>query len=226
MPEQDQDLFHAPTAARAVNALRQAGFPLKVHNQYHVHVLTADGAKHNLWFTKAGYKFQRAGDRHAKEVSLPQLMAALRGFDAAATDLAAMHAVRELTHRVPIKQGIYADAGFRRKDGLARLAVVHLTGNDVDVHVRHVPAKNNEEAEDLAVRLALTLFPGDEPVYNDNANIVAKHPRAVWVPRKDNREADVVAHLRGPGRAALTLPSTPAPGDADGPASGAGAAAG
>jgi hypothetical protein len=84
------------------------------------------------------------------------------------------------------------------KEGRGRIAIIRRTALETDVHVRHVDCQSASEAEDLGIKLAVQMFPGDEPIYNDNQHAVTLNaPRALWLRREQNKEADELSNLRG-----------------------------
>ena len=67
----------------------------------------------------------------------------------------------------------------------------------MDIVVRRVKTKSSAEAEDLAIKKALELYPGDEPIFSDCKTAVALNlPRAKWIPRESNRDADRFGNVR------------------------------
>jgi hypothetical protein len=113
---------------------------------------------------------------------------------------------------LPIKDGIFVDAGFRRVmlkthseqvhavpgSGWAKIAIIKIAGDDIDIIIRRIdPCESSLQAEDLGIKMAISLFPGDEPVYNDcQAAVNLNAPRAVWISRDCNKPADTLSNLR------------------------------
>jgi hypothetical protein len=174
--------------------LAQEGYELIVNTQYHVQIPCAKG-KHNIWFDKIGeMTLQCVGQRSPHSVGINKLLAELKQYSYEKTDLGIMEVVKFI-QKVPIKQGIYVDAGF--KNGLGRIAVIRVQNGAIDVHIREIGCQTPFEAEDNGIRLAAELFPGEEPIYNDNLAAVERNaPRAQWIDRIKNRDADRLSNLR------------------------------
>ena len=171
-------------------------YPLIVRTEYHVQIETA-GGMHNIWLAKSGLKFKAAGDRHVQQLSAERLLKLLAGYSYAKTDLAYMHRLGAFLNRIKGKQGIYVDAGW--KEGRAKIAVVRLYGENMDVAVRSIETATNIAAEAHAIDLACRLYPGDEPIFSDCQPACEGYHRARWIPRESNKEADRMSNLRTNG---------------------------
>ena len=178
-----------------LEALRNAGYEVIVNNEYHIQIPTSKG-KHDIWFNQFGdIKFKPYGQQKAFLISLQNLVNDLKNYDYTKTDLGVMNVIKFIQN-VPIKQGIFVDAGF--KNGNAKIAIIRIQQGDIDVCVRNIKCDTNDEAEDAGIKMAMSLFPGDEPIYNDHQSVVARNaPRAKWINRKQNKEADRLSNLRG-----------------------------
>lgn len=172
-------------------------YPVSVHTEYHM-TIPAGSGKHNIWLTNIGViKFKPAGSSKVSVYSdFKAVLNKLKTYVFANTDLAHMRSLSSLLKEIEGKTGIFVDAGW--KEGKAKISVVKAHANgDLDITVRCITAKNNVEAERRAIFKASTMYPGDEPIYTDCKTAVsAKHPRAVWVPRKQNKDADRFGNMR------------------------------
>jgi hypothetical protein len=113
-----------------------------------------------------------------------------------------MQRLHLIVKKVEGKTGLFCDAGF--SGGRARVAIVRASRGDYDITVRLIEAQDSLQAEDWAIKKAIEMYPGDEPVFSDCEPAVdANQPRARWVSRKENKEADSFGNMRGQGRASL-----------------------
>lgn len=167
-----------------------------VNTPHHVQIPCAKG-KHNIWITKNGdITFQPVGEREGHCTTPKALKEELKRFDYAKTDQGKMEEVIAFIRNVPIKEGIFVDAGW--KDGRGRIAIIRIKNGNIDVHIRQVRCKSAFEAEDMGIIFAAKTFPPDEPIFNDCKAAVEKNaPRAKWLPREDNKDADKLSNLRG-----------------------------
>ena len=167
-----------------------------VNTPHHVQIPCLKG-KHNIWFTKTGLiTFQPAGQREGHCTTPKALKEELKHFDYAKTDQGKMEEVIAFIRNVPIKEGIFVDAGW--KDGRGRIAIIRINSGNIDVYVRPVKCKSAFEAEDMGIKMAARSYPGDEPIFNDCKAAVEKNaPRAKWLSREQNKDADKLSNLRG-----------------------------
>ena len=171
-------------------------YKLIVNSEYHLQI-EATGGKHDIWFTKKGeVKFKACGQQATRVVTPEQLKMELAKYSYDESDLALMRGLSLVVRKAAGRKGIFCDAGF--SDGRARIAILRGTGQDYDIAVRQIEIATNVLAEDWAIKEAMRLYPGDEPVYSDCEPAVKMNaPRAVWIPRKNNKEADHFGNMRG-----------------------------
>jgi fatty acid-binding protein DegV len=172
-------------------------YSLIVRTQHHVQIKTTHGM-HNIWFGKRGITFQPCGRQDARAVSPSELKSELANYEYSDTDLALMQRLHLIVRKVEGKTVIFCDAGF--SGGRARVAIVRASEGDYDITVRLIETQNSEQAEDWAIKKALEMYPGNEPVFSDcQAAVNANQPRARWVSRRDNKEADSFGNVRRQG---------------------------
>ena len=107
-----------------------------VNTPHHVQIPCVKG-KHDIWFTKNGViTFQPVGQREGHCTTPKALKEELKRFDYAKTDQGKMEEVIAFIRNVPIKEGIFVDAGW--KEGRGRIAIIRIKSGDIDVYVRHV----------------------------------------------------------------------------------------
>lgn len=171
-------------------------YPLLIRTEHHVQIQTAKGY-HDIWFGKEGTKVKFCGSRRVQPMGADRLMAELRAYSYGESDLADMQALHKLIDRAAETDGIFVDAGW--KNGKAKVAVIRKQGTAIDVHVRSVEAATCTEAEERAIAFAARCFPDPTaPIYSDCQAAVEKFkPRAVWLPRNANKDADKLANVRG-----------------------------
>lgn len=167
-----------------------------VNTPHHVQIPCLKG-KHDIWFTKNGdITFRPVGQREGHFTTPKALKEELKRFDYAKTDQGKMEEVIAFIRNVPIKEGIFVDAGW--KEGRGRIAIIRIKSGDIDVYVRHIQCKSAFEAEDRGIKMAAQCYPGNEPIFNDCKAAVEKNaPRAKWLSREHNKEADKLSNLRG-----------------------------
>ena len=180
---------------KVLDALAAAGYGVQVRSQYHAQIACGPGF-HDIWFTKYGLKFKAHGQRSSVEVSLRDLLNGLAKYNYETTDLGMMEAVR-FAKQLPLTTGVFCDAGW--KAGTAKLCVVvkRSSPESSQIHWKEAAATSSYEAELAAFLWACELVPGEQYIYIDNSQVVANHPRAKWLNRKQNREADAMSNLRG-----------------------------
>lgn len=152
---------------------------------------------HNIWITAKGtITFQPYGQQKGHRVTLEELQEELEHYDYENTDLAAMSRLSYIMGRIDLNRvGIYCDAGFA--EGRARAAIIRVHGGDFDIAVRHINAESSLAAEEWAIKEAIRMYPGDEPVFSDCLDAVERNkPRATWIAREQNREADSMGNMR------------------------------
>jgi hypothetical protein len=177
-------------------------YSLIVRTQHHVQIKTTHGM-HNIWFGKRGITFQPCGRQDARAVTANELKSELANYDYSDTDLALMQRLHLIVRKVEGKTGIFCDAGF--SGGRARVAIVRASKGDYDITVRMIDVENSSQAEDWVIKKAFEMYPGDEPVFSDCESAVnANRPRAQWVSRKANKEADKFGNMRGQGKSATS----------------------
>lgn len=94
-----------------------------------------------------------------------------------------------------LKDGIYCDASVDDDEGVACIAVVRIQNCDVtDCHRRSILAATAQEAETEAVKLARSLYPGEE-IITDNSH-VAHVTCSRWLHRSMNKVAHDLAIFR------------------------------
>lgn len=166
-----------------------------VNNEYHIQIVTV-GGKHDIWFTKKGViKFKAYGQQEPRIVSEPQLKSELAKYKYEKSDLGLMRSLSSIVKKAEGKTGIFVDAGFR--EGHARVAILRGNGRDYDIAVRQIEVATNVMAEDWAIKKAIEMYDGDEPVHSDCEPAVrANQPRARWIPRGENKEADHLGNMR------------------------------
>lgn len=177
-------------------AILRSKFNVQVVGVYHVKIKTKEGV-HDLYINSNGrMKFQAYGQRTPVIVTIDQLLTQLETYSYDQSDIALMNYVAGLLPGYEGKSGIFCDAGYA--DGKARVAIIRGHHGDYDITVRLIDAESCFHAEDWAVKKAIELYPGDEPIHSDNQEAVRMNqPRAVWVPRSQNREADTFGNMRG-----------------------------
>ena len=166
--------------------------------QHHVQIRTVHGM-HNIFFDGGGgMKFQPCGQQKAHPVTENQLRSELKNYKYERSDLALMQRLTFLMQRIGGTTGIFCDAGF--SNGRARVAIIRAHAGDYDITVRQIEAETNIHAESWAIKKAMELYPGDEPVFSDcEPAVKANQPRARWISRKENREADHFGNVRRHG---------------------------
>ncbi len=153
--------------------------------------------RHNIWLTaKGAITFMPHGQQSGHSVTLEQLLKELEHYDYESTDLAAMSRLSYIMGRIDLNRtGIYCDAGFA--EGRARAAIIRVHGGDFDIAVRHIHAESSFAAEEWAIKEAIRMYPGDEPVFSDClAAVEGNKPRAEWIARESNAEADQFGNVR------------------------------
>jgi hypothetical protein len=177
-------------------AILRSRFNVQVVGVYHVKINTKEGV-HDLYINSNGrMKFQAYGQRTPVIVTMDELLRQLETYSYDQSDIALMNYVAGLLPRYEGKSGIFCDAGYAA--GRARVAIIRGNRGDYDITVRVIDAESAFHAEDWAVKKAIELYPGDEPIHTDNqAAANANKPRAVWIPRSKNREADIFGNMRG-----------------------------
>lgn len=96
------------------------------------------------------------------------------------------------------KMGIFVDAGW--KNGKARAAIIKSEANgDMDIAVRTIEAQSSYHAELWAIGFALEHWPCEDTIHSDCKVAVeaTAHPRVVWIPREQNKQADSLGNMRG-----------------------------
>lgn len=174
----------------------QALYTVLIRTNYHVQIEVQDGY-HNIWFNKRGQiRCQLYGQDMAYWCGAKELLEWLKKYDYAKTDLAYMQSLSKLISEVSGKKGIFVDAGW--KAGQTRMAVIRSYGDgDMDITVRCSKAATNIEAEIAVIKLAMNLYCEPVPIYSDCKTVCDQFERAVWIPRKQNKEADHLGNMRG-----------------------------
>jgi len=174
-----------------------AEFPVIVRTTFHIQIETVNGF-HNIWSGKRGLKYQLCGQQSTEHAtSEAELIAKLRQYDYAKTDLAFMQGLTQFIGQIAGRVGVFVDAGWKK--GQAKIAIIRqVASGDMDITVRLVKTETNIEAERLAIDKALEIYPEHGPVYSDCKPAVEMFDaeRVQWLPRKQNREADALANLR------------------------------
>lgn len=170
-------------------------YELIVQTQHHIQIEAAQG-KHNIFLSKRGVKIQPCGQQQARDITEKELLDELERYEYCSTDLALMQQLTLILKRVEGKEGIFCDAGFSQ--GRARVAVIRSFNGDYDISVRLIEASDSVFAEDWAIKKAIELYPGDQPVFSDcEPAVQANQPRAKWIPRAANTAADRFGNMRG-----------------------------
>lgn len=181
-------------------------FPLIVRNQYHVQLRHDEGKYTNIWALKDGsLKVQLFGSLDKFVVyprGMSELMKRLARFDYKSDgDLARMRELEGLMSKAKGKEGIYTDAGW--KNGKARIAIIRIFGNDLDITVREGQYDTSFDAEMVAAKLARSLYPTAHTIYSDCLPVVDAYNKIhetnvmKWIERGENKEADKLSSLRG-----------------------------
>ncbi len=196
---------------KATTMLEKVGkiYQLIVHNENHVQIKLANGKKHNLWPMKeGGIKLQLAGMRDSKIYhDLNKLLSVLEKYDYQKhSDHSRLIELQRLVGKVTNGDAVYCDAGFLSNGKLSKIAVIRVTGPEIDLHVRHSDDyESSLDAEIGAIKFALSKFPSAQIIYSDCEQAVAnireifpEHARRVrWISRINNRDADKFANMRG-----------------------------
>lgn len=170
-------------------------FVVHVRSAYHFQIDTGKGY-HNLWFSKGLLKLQLYGNSGWHYVTESKLLKELRAYNPGNTDLARMRSITAFISEVVGRTGIFVDAGW--KNGKAKVAIIKSVSNgDMDITVRMIDAENSYAAEEWAILTAAELHPGKEPIFSDCQAAATKHPRAEWIPREQNKQADSLGNMRG-----------------------------
>lgn len=164
-----------------------------IRTEYHMQIVCNKGY-HDIWCGRKGLKWRLYGCQMTDYGSPERLLAALASYAPESTDLARMQQLTAFLKRVEGRVGVFVDAGW--KNGQAKAAAICSFGDgDCDVLVRSFQADNAEHAELKIIELAHSRFEG--PIYSDCQGAVAKYgPPAAWIPRENNREADVIGNMR------------------------------
>lgn len=169
-------------------------YGLLVRTQYHVQIETPNGM-HNIWFPQdGGIKFQACGHVKWRWVSPEQLLKELSSYNYDASNLAYMQRLSTLVKKLEGKKGIYTDAGFF--GGKAKVAIIRMMDDGYDIAVRDIEVASSADAEMWGVIKAAEMYPGNEPIHTDCQEVSLRHPRAKWIPREANREADQLGNMR------------------------------
>lgn len=163
-----------------------------VNTEHHVQVPSKTG-KHDVWFTKTGLKWRLHGNRDTDCGSPAQLIGQLSRYKPESSDLGWARSLTAFIRKLEGRSGVYADAGW--KAGIAQIAVVRITDDEMDVKSKRIKVGNINQAETAAVELAQSLWPG-ETVYTDS-QIAANGTGATWIPRNQNKVADRFGNRRG-----------------------------
>lgn len=176
-------------------------FTCIVRSPHHVQIDLGGRRYHDLWLTKQGcLKVRLYGDDAASVVQadgFPQFLTAVRHHDLSTSTLGSLKAIERTIKRAECAPAgsIFTDAGFRQ--GIARIAVIRSRADGFDLSVRRAQCDTSLAAENLAVALAVQLYPGDDPIHT-NARVLhgALNGRVVCIHKENNREADSAANLR------------------------------
>jgi hypothetical protein len=77
------------------------------------------------------------------------------------------------------------------------VAILRGNGINYDIAVRQIEIATNVLAEDWAIKEAIKMYPGEETVFSDCDPAVKMNlPRARWIPRENNKEADYFGNMR------------------------------
>lgn len=199
-------------AMRMLEILAQH-YSLITRNQHHVQI-RLDGTKyHNIWLIHRanGLKVQFYGQNGTRMFYNPdQLLSLLKKYDyKTESDLAKLIELDRLSSKIiKGKDGVYCDAGF--KDGAAKLAVIRVFGNEIDLSVRHSENfATSIEAEIAALKFAIRKFPNAQIYFSDckaaveeiNGFYISGEEivQAIWINREYNTVADNYANLRKEG---------------------------
>lgn len=167
-----------------------AKYQLIVRTQYHVQI-AVQGGYHDLWITKQGLRVKLYGQRENNFIiDIDALFARLAGYNYDVTDQAALMA---MIRKAGSKKGIFVDAGF--KNGNCRLSVVSIHDDGMDICVRNTKAQTSNDAEKMAIELAMQLHPDDRTIFTDCQGL--EGGRVKWLSRKSNKEADKFASMKG-----------------------------
>jgi len=170
-------------------------YELITKTQHHIQIKTVDGM-HNIYIDKnGGIKFQPYGQQQTHIVSEKQLRSELANYKYESSDLAYMQRLSIVMKKAAGKTGIFCDAGF--SENRAKVAVIRANKGDYDISVRQIEVESPYHAEDRAIKMALEMYPGDEPVFSDcKQAVIANQLRAQWIPREDNQQADRFGNMR------------------------------
>lgn len=189
------------TSDKVLDKLSARGYTIHVHSPYHVHIVV-EGLKHNLYFNKFDQmSLFLAGTDGAERISnVNELLKKLDKYSSTNTRLAKMQQVVSLMHFASgtTKKGIFVDAGF--KNGHAKIALVWISQDGVDIRIRERETKTSLDAEVFAVASALDWSIGqDVTIFSDcqGAVEIVHMSRVQWLPREQNKTADAFANLRG-----------------------------
>ncbi len=182
-------------------------YPLIVRTECHVQIQLDKGKYHNFWPTRDGLKVRLYGMQDTNIYHNPEkLLRKLKVYNYKTdSDLSQMQYLERLLIKFKAAErgGVFCDAGF--KDGQSKIAVIRIHEGDTDMHIRHsLNCNTNIEAEVLAIKVALNLYPNAPEIFSDCKpaveDIVVAFPHletvVKWIGREQNRDADKLANLR------------------------------
>ena len=184
-----------------------------VRSEYHTQIITT-GKPHDIWFsTKEGLKWRLAGMQQTQGGPPERLLGALDKWAEKDTDFGKMQSALELSAQIgritliaaqrKITRAAFCDAGY--KNGLARIGIVMIDGDDVDAIRRNFKAgevQDIHQAEVIAIETAIKMADELDPnmtIYSDSQTAIQRLglARVQWIPRGQNKHADGMANMRG-----------------------------
>jgi hypothetical protein len=179
---------------------------LITRSEYHLQIEVGEHVYHNIWLDKSHrMRIKFAGNREVIDVirsNMARILEQIDSYKHVESDYYRLKELENLLTKVENQQGIYCDAGF--KDGKAKIAIIKVDNGDVDIHVRHIEADSPYNAECRAINLALMFHPPHTKniIYSDCLEAVQAfnklgHKQIKWINRKENKEADKLANMRG-----------------------------